>query len=57
MGVPKRQKIEDASWDFLIVKRSALKRRFQKYATLINRTVRSRIMAQKPKLKKTGFDF
>ena len=33
------------------------KRRFQKYVTLINRFIRSRVMAETPKLKKTGFWF
>ena len=37
------------------VKRSALKRRFQKYPALLYCFIRSRIIAQKTKLKKTGF--
>ena len=32
--------------------RCALKRQFQKYITLINRCIRSRVMAETPKLKK-----
>ena len=34
-----------------------IKRRFKKYATLIHRIIRSGLMAETPKLKKTWFWF
>ena len=35
----------------------SIKRRLQKYVTLINRFIINRVMAETPKLKKRGFSF
>ena len=56
-GVPKDKNSKMVNGTVWYVKRCAFKRRFQKYVTLINIFIRSRVMAETPKLKKTGFWF
>ena len=56
-GFPKDKKSKMLNGPVWYVKRCAFKRRFQKYVTFINRFIIRRVMAETPKLKKTGFLF
>ena len=56
-GVPKDKNSKMLNGTVWYVKRCAFKRRFQKYVTLINRFIRSRVMAENRKTQKRGFWF